>query len=203
MQITVDDESGFVLKSNPVTLGEVLFEITGYIQSKDRAIQVIIMDGKNIPPEELTREIGETLVSAVGTLEVHSTGLTELVVDTLDEIAEVIPELPTACHELAQILVGEDPASCFGQFNQFPDIWEVLKDRQGQVISLLGIEIDTVAVDGIPVAEHDARLKDCIKNARKCMESSDFPGLSDILSHDLAELAEFEEGIIEVLRRKV
>lgn len=203
MLITVDDESHFVLKSNPATLGDVLIEVTEHIQSKNRAIQAILLDGKNIPPEELTPGFGKTRVSEVQTLEVHSAGLAELVASALEEIAEVLPELPVACHELAQILVGDDPASCFGHFNQFLDIWDVIKERQTQVVNLLNVDIDTLAVGGVAVSEHNARLNDRIQLARKYMESSDFPDLSDLLSHDLAEMAEVEEGIIELLKAKL
>ncbi|HIA48565.1 MAG TPA: hypothetical protein EYN96_11505 [Candidatus Hydrogenedentes bacterium] len=203
MQITVDDESGFVLKSNLATVGDVLLEVTDHIQSKNRAIQAIIVDGKNIPPEELTQNFGKTPISEIDTVEVRSAGLAELVVSTLEEIAEVIPELPTDRYDLAQILAGDDPASCFAQFNQFLDIWEVLKDRQAQVIGLLNVEIETASVGGASIARHNAMLNDCIRNARKSMESSDFPGLSDLLSHELAEMAEVEEQIIEMLRTKI
>lgn len=203
MQITVDDETRFVLKSSPDTIGAVLLEITEHVQSKSRAIQVILLNGQDMSPESLTPEFGKTPVGEIQTLEVRTASMGDLVLNALEEISGVIPELPSACHELAQVLGGDDPSSCFGQFNQFLDIWEVLKERQQQVVNLLNVDIGTMPVGSASVSSHNAELDKLINHARKCMEASDFPGLSDLLSHDLANLAEAEEDIILLLKAKV
>lgn len=203
MNVIIDDESQFLLKSNPATLADVLLEVTDFIHSSNRAIQIILLNGKNITPEELTLSFGQTSVADVESLEVRTAQVSELVTSSLDEVAEVIPELPVACHELAQILAGEDPASCFAQFNQFLDIWEILKERQGQVINLLEADVSAMQVGSQSVEAHNTKLAGLIKNARSFMEASDFVSLSDLLSHDLSALAEIEEEIIARLRKMI
>ncbi len=203
MEISVDEEHSFVLKSAPQTLGDVLNEVTRYIQAKKRAIQVITLNDVDVPPEDLTPELGQTPISEVETLRVHTISVAELVMSALEEIADVIPELSSACHELAQILSSEDPASCFGQFNQFLDIWEVLKERQSQATNLMELNASDLALKKGSLSLHDATLDRLLGKARNCMETSDFPGLADLLSHDLSELAEVEEEIIELLKSKL
>jgi hypothetical protein len=200
MKITLDNKSNFALASNPATLGDVLIELTQRTESQGRAIQVIILNGKDTSPEELTVEAGQTLVSEIGTLAIHTADMSELVMSSLDEISIVIPEMSVACHELAQILAGDNPASCFGQFNQFLDIWDVLKEREQQAITILKLDAGSMVANGQSVFDHNATLDGHLQNARKFMEASKFPELADLLSHDLAEAAEVEEDIIAQLK---
>lgn len=200
MRIQLDDQEGLALISNPSTLAGALAEVTELVQAKGRAVQRIIINGENVAPEALTVELGTRPVSEIDTLELQTASLKELVAESLNEIAEVIPELPTACHELAQALVSDDPASCFAQFNQFLDIWEVLKERQEQAASSLGLSLEDISIGGSNAAAHNEKLDTMLTKARGFMEASSFPELSDLLSHDLVELAEAEADLIAALR---
>ncbi|MFP6583206.1 MAG: hypothetical protein VCD00_11720 [Candidatus Hydrogenedentota bacterium] len=200
MRIRLDDQEGLGLISNPSTLAGALAEVTELVQAKGRAIQTIIINAENVAPEALTVELGSRPVSEIDSLELQTVSIKELVVESLDEIAEVIPELPTACHELAQVLVSDDPASCFAQFNQFLEIWEVLKERQAQAASSLELSLEELVFRGSNASAHNLKLDAMLKKARGFMEASSFPELSDLLSHDLVELAEAEADLIAALR---
>lgn len=200
MQIRVDDTENFALKSNPSTLGAALIELTEYVQSQGRAMQTIAVDGVNLAPEELTVTLGNRSLSDIETVEVASASIEDLVTNTLDEIAGVIPELPAACHELAQVLASENPAACFAQFNQLLDIWEVLKERQGQVIATKGVLAEQVVFGKTNASVHNQALDALILKARGYMEASKFAELSDLLSHDLVAMAESEADLVNALR---
>ncbi len=200
MQLIVDEQSDVVLDSNPGTLAELLLAVTEFLQTRGRVLLGIVLDGESIPPESLTPGLGQYLVSNIERLEITSASAQDLVLETLDEVSEVIAELPTVCHEIAQTLASESPESCFGYFNQLLDLWEVLHDRQAQVINQLGVDAGSLQAGEVSVAEHRGQVVAQWAAARKMMESSSFAQLSDLFSHEIVGLAAREADVIEALR---
>ena len=202
MEITLDGKKQFVLQSDPGSIGAALIEINEYLQANGRALQNIIADGRDIPAEEITPAFGQTPVSDVRRLEIVSADIRTLVKESVAELAEVVPELPVACQELAQILAGDAPEQAFAGFNQLLEIWTVLKERQTQVANSLGIELAVLELEGASLSKHEEELSGVLDTARQAMESSDFAKLADLLAYDLSALAEREGSIVQLLQAK-
>lgn len=202
MEITLDGKKQFLLQSDPGTVGAALIEINNYLQSNGRALQSIIADGRDVPAEEITPTFGRTPVSDVQHLEVISADIHDLVKESIAELAEVVPELPVACQELARVLAGAAPEQGFTGFNQLLEIWSVLKERQSQIADSLGIELAVLELEGVTLSNHEKELLDRLDTARQAMETSDFAKLSDLLAYDLSTLAERESSIVELLSAK-
>ena len=203
MEITLDGKRQFLLQSDPGTIGAALIEINEYLQVNGRALQNIIADGRDIPAEEITPAFGQTPVSDIRRLEIVSADIHTLVKESVAELAEVVPELPVACQELAQILAGDAPEQAFAGFNQLLEIWTVLKERQTQVANSLGIELAVLELEGASLSKHEEELSGVLNAARQAMESSDFAKLADLLAYDLSTLAERETSIVQLLHSKV
>lgn len=200
MQIIVDGQSDYALSGNPTTLADVLLELTTQFETRNRILFGIVLDDEEIPPEVLTPSLGLRQVSDITSLVITSASLDELVIESLDEISEVIAELPAACHEIAQALSSDNPASCFGYFNQFLELWETLKERQLQILSHLNLQAESIQVKTVSLEEHNVQLNTNILKARTLMESSSFDELSACISSDLTPMAERESVIITTLR---
>lgn len=203
MEITVDGKRHMLLRTDVSTVGEVLVEINDYLQANARALQRIISDGRDIPAEDVPRVLGRTPVSDIKTLEIVSADLRELVQESIDELAEIVPELQVACQELAQVLSGKAPEQGFSAFNQLLQIWGALKERQVQIAISLELELAVQEVEGVVLAKHEEELWASLDTAKVAMENSDFAKLADLLAYDLSSLAERESSIIEMLRSKV
>ncbi|MCH7909289.1 MAG: hypothetical protein IIB38_06690 [Candidatus Hydrogenedentes bacterium] len=203
MEITLDGKKQFLLQSDPGTIGAALIEINEYLQANGRALQNIIADGRDVPAEEITSAFGQMPVSDVQRLEIVSADLRALVKESIAELAEVVPELPVACQELAQVLAGDAPEQAFAGFNQLLEIWSVLKERQTQVANSLGIELTVLELEGSSLSKHEEELSGVLDTARQAMESSDFAKLADLLAYDLSTLAERETSIVQLLHSKV
>ncbi len=203
MEITLDGKKQFLLQSDPRTIGIALIEINEYLQANGRALQSIIADGRDIPAEEITPAFGRTPVADVQRLEIVSADVRTLVKESIAELAEVVPELPVACQELARILAGKTPEEVFAGFNQLLDIWSVLKERQAQVADSLGLDVATLEIEGTALFKHDEELWGLLNTARQAMEASDFAKLADLLAYDLSPFAERESSIIHLLQSKV
>lgn len=202
MEITVDGKRQFLLQSDPGTVGAALIEINEYLQANGRALQNIIADGRDLPAEKITPAFGQTPVSDIRRLEIVSADIRTLVKESIAELAEVVPELPVACQELAQILAGDAPEQAFAGFNQLLEIWSVLKERQTQVANSLGIELTVLELKGASLSKHEEELSAVLNTARQAMESSDFAKLADLLAYDLSTLAERESDIVQLLLSK-
>ena len=202
MEITLDGKRQFLLQSDPGTIGAALIEINEYLQANGRALQNIIADGRDVPAEEITPAFGQTPVSDIRRLEIVSADIRSLVKESIAELAEVVPELPGACQELAQILAGDAPEQAFAGFNQLLEIWTVLKERQTQVANSLGIELAVLELEGASLSKHEEELSGVLNTARQAMEFSDFAKLANLLAYDLSTLAERESSIIQLLHSK-
>ncbi len=203
MEITLDGKKQFLLQSDPGTIGAALIEINEYLQANGRALQSIITDGRDVPAEEITPAFGQTPVSDVQRLEIVSADVRALVKESIAELAEVVPELPVACQELAQVLAGDAPEQAFAGFNQLLEIWSVLKERQTQIANSLGIKLAVLELEGASLSKHEEELSGVLNTARQAMESSDFAKLADLLAYDISPLAERESSIVQLLQSKV
>ncbi len=202
MEITLDGKKQFLLQSDPGTLGAALIEINDYLEANGRALQSVVTDGRDVPAEEITPAFGQTPVSDVKRLEIVSADIRTLAKESIDELAEVVPELPVACQELAQVLAGDAPEQAFAGFNQLLEIWSVLKERQTQVANSLGVELAVLELEGVSLFKHEEELRGVLNTARQAMESSDFAKLADLLAYDISPLAERETGIVQLLQSK-
>lgn len=203
MEITVDGKRHMLLRADVRTVGDALIEINDYLEANSRALQRIISDGRDIPAEDVPRMLGSKPVADIQALEIISADLRELVKESIDELAEIVPELPVACQELAQVLSGEAPEQGFSGFNQLMTIWGALKERQVQIAVSLELELSVQEIEGTVLAKHEEELWALLETAKAAMENSDFAKLADLLAYDLSSLAEREASIIELLRSKV
>ncbi len=202
MEITLDGKKQFLLQSDPGTLGAALIEINEYLQANGRALQSISADGRDVAAEQITPAFGQTPVSDVQRLEIVSADIRTLVKESAEELAEVVPELPVACQELAEVLAGDAPEQAFAGFNHLLQIWSVLKERQTQIATSLGMELAVLELEGASLSKHEEELWRTLNTARQAMESSDYAKLADLLAYDLSSLAERESSIIKLLQSK-
>jgi len=95
MEIKLDGKKHFLLQSDPGTVGAALIEINEYLEANGRALQSISVDGRDAPAEEITPAFGQVPVSDVTLLEIVSADVRALVIESIAELAEVVPELPS------------------------------------------------------------------------------------------------------------
>ena len=203
MQLIVDGQKDYSLSSRPSTLSEVLLVLSDEFKTHGRILLGIVLDGEALAPEQLTSQLGLQSVVDINSLEVTSASLSELIHETLEEVAEVVVELPVVCREISEALIGDDPASCFGYFNQLLEVWEVLKERQAQVIVNLEFPSESILMGTDSIDDHNAQLDASIAKAKNLMESSSFQELSQLMTQDLMKKAECEAEWIDVLRSLV
>lgn len=200
MQIIVDGKSGFELESGVDSIAGALELLVEHLDVQGRGLLALSIDGDPVLPDDLSATVGERGIDEIEVLEVQSASYRELIEESIREAMDVVPELHVACLTLAEIVAGDSPQDGFAQFNDLKEIWEAVKERQQQIAEVLNVSPDTVTVEKDSIATLHTNLTECLDKASKALESGDFAALSDILSYDLAALAELERAIFDALR---
>lgn len=203
MEITVDGKQHMLLHAKPATVGVALLEINDYLLANGRALQSIVADGRNVPPEEIAGAFSHTPISEINTLEIGTADFLELVAESVAELAEVVPELHVACQELAGILSGEAPHEGMPGIGQLLEIWTALKERKAEIVKSLGLDAGVLDVAGVSLLKHEQDLDGLLDTTRAAVEASDFVKLAELLAYDLSTFAEREADIIARLQSKV
>lgn len=202
MEIYLDGARQLTLQADIRTVGAALVELNAWLQRNGRALQRVSIDGRDIPAEDLTIEIGNLPASGVTRLEVTSARIADLVMDALDEVENVLPEMLVACQTLAQILAGENPEEGLDSLTQVVGIWAALQERRTQIADALGIELAGLALSDRSLADRDKSLGALLERIEAERAKKDFTALSDLIAYDLFEFAEQEPDVFALLRAK-
>jgi hypothetical protein len=202
MEIYLDGARQLTLQSDIRTVGAALVELHAWLQRNGRALQHVSIDGRDIPAEELTLEIGNLPASGVTRLDVTSASVADLVRDALDEVENVLPELPVACQSLAQILAGENPDEGLDSLTQILGIWMALRERRVQIAGAMGFDLAAVDLTGQTLADRDRSLGELLARIQEELDRRNLPALSDLIAYDLFEFAEQEPKVFTALRAK-
>jgi len=202
MDVTIDGVRGGAWDRKPYDAIEALAWVAEELRSRGRAMVSVSVDGRVLRPDEVNAELSDKPPDSVGSLSIQSEPIADLVAECLNELEQVLPELPQACHRLAEIFQGDDPDSGYEPFQQLAEIWRVIKERELQVLSALDIDAESLAIGGAPLAKAHEELNQFISEAAGALEARDCVLLGDLLEYELAPRAEAEAEIVALLREK-
>lgn len=200
MQILVDGAPHPLLHAKPLNLSTVLAELDSAMEEKGRVIQSLEIDGKSVALEQIDEDLLGRSPDDIRELRVETEDMRALVVRALDDLAEVISELPAACHSLASLLNSDDKEQALAKFPELSGIWIELMERQRQVLSVLGNPPKKFPPDkSLLVARHQI-VSSKLLDASRLGVDRNFPALADVLTHELAVLAEDEALVVATLK---
>lgn len=203
MRLNIDCDSGFAIHEETTSLSGALVEISEHLREQGRSILKIIVDGQDIPPEDLSVIIGDKSVGDVQAVEIQSEDNAKLAVESIREISEVLPELPAACQSLAEVFQTEPPEEGFEKFEEFAQIWTIIKLREEQIASSLRFDMDALRIEEKTLTECAGEVTDKLARAYELVEAADTAALSDLLAYELAPLAEREAEVIALLQAEL
>ena len=202
MDVIVDGERNFEVQGEPADVLSVVGAISDFLRGKGRALQSLALDGKEVTPDNLVAELEGIAPDTVSVLEVQSDDVTAMVTRCLKELTENLPELPVACRGLAEVFHGEDPEQGYEPFQELARIWGFVKTREALVANALEVDLDTVAVGGMPLAEMHRELNAFLEEAAQALQDGDCVLLGDLLEYELAPRAEQEAEIVALLEER-
>ncbi len=202
MDVKVDGVTGWTWAREPEDVIDALSLIDESLRARGRAMVSVEADGRALQPEEMAAELSGKTLDVVGALAVTSAPISALVAECLEELEKVLPDLPQACHRLAEVFQGDSPESGYEPFQQLAEIWRVIKERELQVLNALGIEADSLVLADVPMLKAHEELNAFVAEAAGALEVRDCVLLGDLLEYELAPRAEAEAEIVALLREK-
>lgn len=199
MDMIVDQEP-IVLAEGPSDVLDALAAASESLRENGRAVLAVQVDGEAIPPDQVRERLRGMPVSEAGVLAITSEEIFVLVDDCLEELEELLPELPKVCHNLAEEFQGEWPEAGYEPFHQFARIWQTIKEREIMVTSALDLDLDALGVRGAPIAQMHRELNKILDEAADALKTGDCVLLGDLLEYELAPRAEAEIEIVALLR---
>ncbi|MCX5757057.1 MAG: hypothetical protein NTU83_00820 [Candidatus Hydrogenedentes bacterium] len=202
MDVKVDGVAGWAWTREPEHVMDALSLIDENLRARGRAMVSVEADGRALQPEEMAAALSGKTLDNVGSLAVKSKPISVLVAECLDELEQVLPELPQVCHRLAEVFQSDSPESGYEPFQQLAESWRVIKKRELQVLKALGIEADSLVLAGVPMLKAHEELNAFFEEAAGALQVRDCVLLGDLLEYELAPRAEAEAEIVALLREK-
>jgi hypothetical protein len=199
MDVLVDGQTHLEITS-PATVVEAVGMAVESLRAQGRAVVGVRVNGEDLAPEALSERFADTAAAEVS-LELSTRPVLELVLEVLDTMTEMLPELPAACRKLALVFQSEIPEEGYEPFQELAEIWEFVKARQRMAAEALEIDIDTLEVKGQPLREHLRELNSFLEESAQALRDGDTVLLGDLLEYELAPRAELEGEIVSALRR--
>lgn len=200
MDVIVDGDRNFKLEGEPQDVLSAIAAIDKFLHERGRAILSVTADGERMGTPDSVHTIGKKPISEVGALEVVSGDVKAMVEESLEELDRVLPELPVACHSLAEIFQSSSPSEGYAPFEKLAEIWSHIKTRQMQVAKALQVSLDTLELDGKTLADIHRELNEYLEEAAAALKSGDCVLLGDLLEYELAPRAELEQKIVPLLQ---
>jgi hypothetical protein len=185
---------------SPEQLIEVIAAVSNHLDSQQRAIINIVADGESVLPSEIRDLLSDKTVADLNELSITSELLSVLVGASLNDLREVLPELPKACHTLAEVFQGDVPEEGFDLFRQLAEIWENIKVREQQLANALGIDLNTLQTPLGGFLQMHEDLNSYLREAAEATKEMDTVLLGDLLEYELAPRAEAETAIVDQLQ---
>ena len=202
MNVIVDRERNFQVQGEPKDVLAVVVAASQWLREKGRVIVSINVDGQSVSPESMAKDLKGRSLDDVNSIEIASDDVHTLVSTSLKELQEVLPELPNACHDIAEVFQSEEPEAGFDPFHRLAEIWGHVKVRQTQVAHALELDLDMLEVNGTSLKELHEELNGFLAEAADALEAWDCVTLGDLLEYELAPRAETEAAIVAVLQEQ-
>jgi hypothetical protein len=202
MEVIVDGAQGFPSEAAAKDVFEVVAAVSEVLRAKGRAILSVHADAQPINASQLVDALKGKPLDSVKRIEIVTEDIHRLVLDSLAELEQVLPELPQACHNLAEIFQGDAPESGYEPFHKLAEIWRHVKIRETQVAHALNIDLDALDIDGVSILDLHEGLNEFLNEAVEALEAEDCVTLGDLLEYELAPRAETEARIAALLREQ-
>lgn len=203
MEVIVDGDRNAELQVEHDTVGSLLSEIDDSLRRRGRAMLKIAVDGEDIPPDGLMEALGERSLDDIQSIEVESEDLVALAQSSLREMEEVLPELSSVCHSLAEVFHSDSAEEGFEKLVQLAEIWQAVKVRQIDVVSALELDLESLKLDGVSLVECFEETSQYLGKALDALEARDCVLLGDLLEYELAPRAEIEAKIVALLQSQI
>ncbi|MEX1016914.1 MAG: hypothetical protein WDZ31_09215 [Phycisphaeraceae bacterium] len=198
MAIFLDDEPA-ELGGND--LAAVLVAARDQAQREGRVVVEVQVDGEAVNAKQLD-QAGDIAV-AEREVRLYSADPRELARTTLEQIRPRLAEVKQTQARAAEHLQKDEGAEAMTGVREMIETWLQTQQAVLHTAVLLGIDLNTLSVDGEPFEQITSELLAKLQEVKALLETHDTVGLADTLLYEWADLAGKWDRLIETMMEKV
>ena len=198
MQILIDEVPCNV---DAGTVGEAIESASDLARDRGRLIVDVSVDGSRLTEADLesSRRHGET----ARIIRFTSADPVEIVTHTFQDAEEALADADVLQREAAELLQSDMHTVSMDKLNEAVSIWLSVQEAILKGAQVVGLDLDTVHVDGASVQELIARLNERLTAVRRSLQDRDVIALADTLLYEFPQIVEQWRGLLRDLLARI
>ena len=198
MSIYLDDQP---VDLSGDSLAEVLSSAHDQLAQTGRIVVEVSLDGETLAPNELDRQ--EQQPVSGGELRLYSADPRDLSRSTLEGLLGELDQARQLQTDAAEQITQDQLVEAMDMLGRAMEIWQQTHQAVSQSLSLVGIDLDDVEVEGQHGPEIVDKLVDQLKAMRDTIQGADSVGLADALAYEWPEIAELWQKMLASIIEKL
>ena len=200
--ISVDGKTDVIAAGKGDSLREVIRQLSSKLSNSNRSILSARADGQPVFIPE-NRELLDKKVDEIALLEVETIDVRTQAENALGEIKNHLPGLSKAIIDATKSIQAGDVLKGYKSLATCADVLNLIVHVMDEVRAMLGMDLNTVHMDGSTVSEQLEDVRKVLRDARSALDANDTAAVADLMQYELAPRVGKLDAVIETLRKTI
>ncbi len=180
------------------SVGEAVAAGAALASDRGRTVTDVLVDGTRWSDDQLASpDIEQATATEV---QIITAEPAELVTETFAEAAWALSDAGKLQEEAAQLIQAGQPRDAMDKLRDAVSIWLSVQEAVAKGSKLVGLDLDSVTLDGVSARLCIERLTEQLRMIRSALQANDPVGLSDTLLYEMPEVVDEWRRLLEQLR---
>jgi len=202
MRVYVDDEPYAFEPGEPVTIGQVAERIKASMPQGERMLVAIRCDGEEVSAGRLAEVLGEP-VDRYGRVDFETGSPRVLAADAVRQAGDMFEEGRGLLEHVVELLNQGQTTRGLELLGNCLNVWNQAGESVRRTAQLIGLGLDAMTVDGQPLPELFAGLREQLNSIKAALEGQDYVLLADILQYELPDSTQRWQGMIQTVLEEI
>ncbi len=198
MQILIDEVPCNV---DAGTVGEAIKSASDLARDRGRLIVDVTVDGSRLTEADLASSRRHDEAAEI--IRFTSGDPVEIVTHAFEDAQDALAEADELQREAAELLQSDQHTVSMDKLNEAVSIWLSVQEAIVKGAQVVGLDLDTVHVDGAPLQDMIQRLNECLKIVRRGLQDRDEIALADTLLYEFPQIVEQWRGLLRNLQARI
>lgn len=198
MQILLDDNP---CDLEATTVGQAIEAAAAVARERGRLIVEVTVDGLRWSDDDLASLDRRNAPAEV--LHLTSAVPRDLVSGVLADASDALTDADSLQREAAELLQSDERIVALDRLHDAISIWHSVQESILKGSTAVGLDLDSVSVDGRPISEAVGALDGRLRLVRRALVEQDLIALSDALLYEFPDVVDQWRRILAELRSRV
>ncbi len=197
MAIYLDDEAVQIQADN---LGLAIVAAQERLAAIGRVVVEVRLDDEPLTGDALESESGRPIEGCE--LHLYSADPKRLAADTFEQVRDQLADARSLQDEAADLLQRDDAVSALKTLGRVVEVWLQTQQAVLHGATLVGIDLDTVSVDGEPMAALTDGLLEQLQTLKELIVANDTVALADVMAYEWPSMLDSWDALLaELIQR--